>query len=168
MSSYLIPIIILSLLLYSIYKKVNVYECFVFGAKKSMQLVVSTLPYVIAIFILIEMFSASGLNNVLSHLLAPILRVFGIPQEISGLIIIKPFSGSGSIAMLENIITKYGTSSYITKCACVTVGSSEAVFYVSSVYFAKTKVCKFGIVIPIALLSNFIGIVVGCNAYRLL
>ena len=168
MSSYLIPIGILSLLLYSIYKKVNVYECFVFGAKNSIQLVISTLPYIMAIFILIEVFSASGLNALLSQTLSPILKLFGIPQEISGLIIIKPFSGSGSIVMLDNIITKYGTDSFITKCACVTVGSSEAIFYVSSVYFAKTKVCKFGIVIPIALVSNFLGVVIGCNVCRLL
>ena len=168
MSSYLIPVIALSLVLYGAYKKVNVYDCFVFGAKSSMQLIVSTLPNLIAIFILIELFSASGLSDMLNTALSPIFSALGIPKQLTGLVLIKPFSGSGSIAMLQNIFSVYGVDSYLARCASAIVGSSEAIFYVSSVYFVKTNVKKFGIVIPICLFANFVGAVVACNICKII
>ena len=61
------------------------------------------------------------------------------------MVLIKPFSGSGSIAYLNEIIKNYGADSYITRCACVCFGSSETVFYISAVYFAKTKSKKLKI-----------------------
>lgn len=166
--SYVIPIMMIALLLYAIYKKVNVYDTFVFGGKSACELVLSTLPYIIAVFIMIEVFSASNLNAILANILQPLFNIFGIPNEVIGLILIKPFSGSGSIAVLEQIICTYGPNSYITSSACAIVGSSEAIFFVSSVYFAKTKVKKFGPMIFIALLSNFVGAIVACNICKII
>ncbi|MBR4745707.1 MAG: hypothetical protein IK070_03275 [Clostridia bacterium] len=166
--SYVIPIMIIALFLYAFYKKVNMYDSFVFGGKSACKLVVTTLPYIVAVFIMIEIFSASGLNTILANTLQPLFNVLGIPNEVTGLILIKPFSGSGSIAVLEQIICTHGPNSYITRCACAIVGSSEAIFFVSSVYFAKTKVKKFGLLIVIALLSNFVAAVVACNICKII
>ena len=164
--NYIIPVLILAVLIYAVYKKVNIYNSFVFGAKSSIQLVLDILPNIVAIFIAIEIFSASGLNNMLQQILSPIFKLFGIPKELTELILIKPFSGSGSIAALTNIFSKYGVDSYLARTACAIVGSGEAIFFVSSVYFVKTKVKKLGNIIPIALLSNFVGACVACLICR--
>lgn len=166
MSSYIIPSLIIALVVYSLVKKKNAYNNFVFGAKTSFDLILISFPYIVAIFIVIELFEVSGLSNYIATLLNPILTFVGIPSELIPLILIKPFSGCGSIAVLENIFLTYGVDSYLARAGCAIAGSSEAIFYVSAVYFAKTKVTKFGWAIPIALIANLIGACVACIVCR--
>lgn len=161
-SDYIVPAFIIAIILYSIFKKNNTYNSFITGAKSSFDLIITTIPYLVAIFILIEVFTISGLSNNISNALSPILNVFGIPKELSELIILKPFSGSGSLAVLENIFNTYGVDSYISKCACAVVSSGETIFFVSAVYFSQTKIKNLKYGIPVALIANFLGAVVGC------
>jgi spore maturation protein B len=168
MSSYIIPIFIISILVYSCYKKVNAYNSFVFGAKTSFDLILTSLPYIVAIFIALELFRDSGLSTMLSKILSPIFGIFGIPSELNEMILIKPFSGCGSLAVLENIFATYGADSYLARAGCCIAGSSEAIFYVSAVYFAKTDVTKFSYGIPVAIIANFIGVIVSCNICKLI
>lgn len=141
---------------------------FVNGAKSSLNLVFDIFAYILAIFVIIELFSASGLSDKLSSLLAPIFTFLGVPVELSKLIIVKPFSGSGGLALLAEVFETYGVDSYISRCACVILGSSETVFYVSTVFLSKTNIKKLGLAIPIALICMFISIILGCQLCRLL
>lgn len=168
MSSYIIPALIIALVLYSIIKKENAYNHFVFGAKTSFDLILISFPYMVAIFIVIELFQASGISDYLSTLLKPVLNIFGVPTELIPMILIKPFSGCGSLAVLENIFITYGADSYLARAGAAIAGSSEAIFYVSAVYFAKTKVSKFGMAIPIALVANLVGAIVACNICKII
>jgi len=86
----------------------------------------------------------------------------GIPKELSELIIIKNFSGSGSLALLENIYINFGTDSYIGRCASIIMGSSEAILFISAVYFAKTKIKNLTPAIIIATIVNFFSAVLSC------
>ena len=161
-SSYLIPILIISLIAYSIYKKNNAYSSFVYGAKTSFDLVLTSFPYLVAIFIAVELFSVSGLSKLLSTALSPLFKLLGIPLELSELILLKPFTGCGSLAVLENIFLNYGVDSYIARAGCAIVGSSEAIFYVTSVYFSQTKVKKFSYGIFVAIISSLLGVITSC------
>lgn len=168
MSAYIIPVLLISLFVYANIKKVNTYQAFVNGAKMSLNLVFDIFAFIVAIFMIIELFTVSGLSDKLSTLLAPIFNFLGIPIELSKLIIVKPFSGSGGLALLTEVFEKYGVDSYISRCACVILGSSETVFYVSTVYFSKTSVKKLGFAIPIALLCMIISIILGCALCRIM
>ena len=108
MSSYIIPSLIIALVVYSFVKKKNAYNDFVFGAKTSFDLILISFPYIVAIFIAIEVFEASGLSDYLASLLKPALNLVGIPSELIPMVLIKPFSGCGSLAVLENIFINYG------------------------------------------------------------
>ena len=163
MSSYIIPFFIIFILIYACFKKVNAYNSFVFGAKTSFDLILTSLPYIVAIFIALELFRESGLSLLLSKVLTPIFRIFGIPGELNEMILIKPFSGCGSLAVLENIFSTYGADSYLARAGCCVAGSSEAIFYITAVYFSKTNIKKFSYAIPVAIIANFIGAVVACN-----
>jgi spore maturation protein B len=110
----------------------------------------------------------SGISDYLSALLNPVLNIFGVPSELIPMILIKPFSGCGSLAVLENIFITYGADSYLARAGAAIAGSSEAIFYVSAVYFAKTKVSKFGMAIPIALIANLVGAIVACNICKII
>lgn len=161
-SVYIIPVFIISVIVYSFVKKNNTYSSFVFGAKTSFDLVLISFPYIVAIFIAIEVFIASGLSVMFSDALSPFFNFVGIPKELTELVLIKPFSGSGSLAILENIYKTYGADSYLARAGSVIAGSSEAVFYVTAVYFSKTKITKFSYGIWVALFCNFLGAICAC------
>lgn len=161
-SSFIIPIFIILLISYSVIKRKNAYSSFVFGAKSSFDLVLTSFPYIVAIFIAIELFTVSGLSTILGNLLAPLFNLLGIPNELIQLVLIKPFSGCGSLAVLENIFSTYGVDSYLARAGCAIAGSSEAIFYITAVYFSGTNVKKFSYGIPVAIISNLLGVITAC------
>ena len=162
MSKYLIPILFLVIFLFSIIKKVKPYNAFTEGAKSAVPFAVSIFPYLVSIFVLTELFQVSGLSDFLLGVLAPIFKIFGIPKELTKLVLIKPFSGSGSLALLSEIYTEYGVNSYLARCASVIYGSSETVFYVAAVYFAGAKTKRLAKPIIISLFASFISCVFAC------
>jgi spore maturation protein B len=168
MSNYIVPILFILIVVYANFKRVNNYNSFVKGAKKSFELIFDIFGYIVAIFIVIELFNASGISDYLCSILTPIFNFLNIPNELTEFIVIKPFSGSGGLAMLSEIFATYGADSYIGRCASVIMASSETVFYVATVYFSKTSVKKLGIAIPIALIANVICAIVACLFCRLI
>lgn len=166
MSKYIIPSFIIIIVLIGFVKKVSVFDCFVDGAKESISLVLSIFPFVCAILIAVELFSLSGLNVYFSKFFAPILRLVGIPEELCELLVIRPLSGNGSVAMLENIYQTYGVDSYISRCASVIVGASETVFYIATVYFSTTKVKKLRYGLPISIFACYAGAIISCLLCR--
>ena len=162
MSNFIIPIFIICVLFYSLIKNINAYDCFVSGARGAVDLCINTFPYLVAIFIIVELLSVSGISAYLTNLCKPIFNIFGIPAELTEFLILRPFTGSGSIAMLSNLFSLYGPDSYISKCACVIMSCSETIFYVVAVYFSTTKIKKLKYTIPVCLLSAFLGAIIAC------
>lgn len=140
----------------------NTYNIFVNGAKGAIDLVISIFPYIVAIMIAVALLRVSGITNLLTQWLAPIFNFLGMPTEVTELVLLRPFTGSGSFALLNDIYTQYGVDSYISRCASVIMGSSETVFYVASVYFSQTKVKKLLYAIPCALIASFIAAIISC------
>ena len=157
-----IPILIAFVLFYALIKGVDAYSNFVEGAKGALPLMASLLPYMIAMFVAVELFRNSGLSEYLCKFLEPIYKLIGVPVELCELTLIRPFSSNAGYVLLKDIFSQYGVDSYIGKCASVIMGSSDTIFYVSSIYFACTKVRKTGLTIPIALLCNVACCVIAC------
>lgn len=168
MANYIIPVFIIFILLYSLIKKINAYDCFVSGARQAIDVCINTLPYLVAIFAVVELLSISGVSATLSKTMTPVFKIFGIPGELTEFLILRPFTGSGSIGMLSKIFSTYGADSYISKCACIIMSCSETTFYVVAVYFSTTKIKKLKYTIPVCLLSAFIGAIFACLFARLL
>ncbi len=162
MSNYIIPVILLIIFAYGVFNKVNCYKSFTDGAKKGLGVVLDIFPYIIAIMILVELLKISGLSILFAKTLSPIFKVFGIPSELCEIILLKPFTGSGSLALLNEIYKTYGVDSYIARCASVIMGSSETIFYISTIYFSKTKVKRLGYAIPVSLFATFVGTIFSC------
>ena len=164
----IIPVIFIAIFAYSAVKKVNVYNTFTDGIKDGFKFTVSLLPCLAAIFMMCELFEASGLSDMFTKFLSPVFGFFGIPEQLTKLVLIKPFSGSGSLAYLNEIIKSYGADSYIARCACVCFGSSETVFYISAVYFAGVKVKKLALPIICVLIATFISTIIACLICRVM
>lgn len=161
-----IPALIAIMLLYALIKKVDAYSGFVNGAKGALPLMATLLPYIVAMFIAVELFRNSGLSAMLCKFLSPAFKIVGMPPEICELTLIRPFSSNAGYVLLKGIFSTYGADSYIGKCASVIMGSSDTIFYVSSIYFASTKVKKTMLAIPIALVCNFVCCVLACFLCR--
>lgn len=160
---YVLPVLILLLFLYAfLFKKVKLYDAFTEGAGGAIPLAVKLFPFLAAIFLLTELFEASGLSKAVSNLLSPVFGIFGIPKELTKLVLVKPFSGSGSLALVNEIFTEYGVDSYLARCACVIYGCSETVFYIAAVYFAGTNFRHLLKPIVISLAATFASAVFAC------
>ena len=158
----IIPVIFLATFLFAAIKKVRVYDSFIEGIKGAFPLIVSVFPYIAAVTMLSLFLDVSGLGDILSKWLAPLYSALGIPQEVAPLVLVKPLSGGGSIAVLSEILEKCGVDSYAGRCACVIYGSSETVFYIGAVYFAGLKRKKFTAALIISLFSFAVSVIFGC------
>ena len=163
-----IPIIFIAAMAAAAIKKVNVYDCFTQGVENALKFTLSLLPCLAAVFMMCALFEESGLSAALTRALSPAFEFLGIPEGLTKLILIKPLSGSGSLAYLTKILQQYGADSYVARCACVCYGSSETVFHLSAVYFAKVR-CK-GLLMPIviSLLSSLFSAVLACALCRIM
>ena len=162
MSAYILPILFILLILYCIYKRINTYDTFVKGASGAIKLVFDIFPFIASIMIAVALLRASGITDWLTEILSPIFTALGVPPELTELVLLRPFTGSGSYALLEDVLSTYGADSYISRCACVILGCSETIFSVATIYLSKTKVKRLFYAIPVALLCSIIGTILAC------
>ena len=158
----LIPFIFFGSFAFALWRKVRVYDTFAEGVQGVIPLIISVFPYIASVTMLSKLLEVSGLGAAIAKWLSPAFDFLGVPKEIAPLILIKPLSGSGGIAVLSDILEVYGVDSYISRCACVVYGSSETIFYVSAIYFSGVDAKLKGYAIPVALVCTFIGYIVGC------
>ncbi len=157
-----VPLLFLGTFLFALCRKVRVYDSFTQGVKGVLPLIISIFPYIAAVTMLCKLLEVSGLNTALAKWFQPVFEFSGVPQEIAPLVFIKPLSGSGSIAVITEILEKYGVDSYVARCACVIYGSSETVFYIGAVYFAGLKRKKLNAALIISLFSYLASVVLAC------
>lgn len=162
MTAYIIPIIFLTVLIISFVKNKNGYALFVDGSKSALSLMADVFPYLLTVMMAVELFRVSGVSGFVGNALAPVMNFIGIPKELTELMLVRPLSGAGALAILDNIFTLYGTDTYVGLCASVIYGSSETVFYVSSIYFSKSNIKNLRYAIPVALIATFLGCILGC------
>lgn len=165
---YVIPAIFILVISVAAIKRVNVFSSFSRGAGEAVKFVLNLLPLLACTFIMCELFERSHLSDALSSALSPVFSFLGVPKELSKLILIKPFSGSGSLTYLTQIISDFGADSYVARCACVLYGSSETVFYISVVYFAGCRNKRRLLPIVIILCATLISTVIACLLCRIM
>lgn len=152
---FVLPALIVGFPLYGLIKGVPVYEEFVEGAKEGFRVAVLIIPYLVAILFAIGMFRASGAMEFLTDLLSPLLGLIGIPGEILPMALIRPLTGSGSAAIVVDMIEQFGEDSILVKIAGTMFGSTETTFYVIAVYFGAVNVKKTRHAVPAGLLADF-------------
>ena len=158
LNGLLIPILILWLLLAAAWKRLPMYDLFVDGAKEGMRVAVSVLPNLAGMLVAISLMSASGLMDALCRLFAPVLTWFGLPQEVAPLVMLRPLSGSASLAMVERLMAEYGADTRVGLIACTVMGSSETIFYTICVYMSAVDKRRTGYAVPCALAGALAGV----------
>ena len=167
MTSYIIPLIFLSVLLLSTLKRKNSYALFVEGGKNALSLIAEVFPYLLTVMMAVELLRSSGVSSLFARLCSPVMTAIGIPPALTELMIIRPLSGAGAMGVLDGIFATYGTDTFIGNCASIIYGSSETVFYISAIYFSKSNVKNLRYAIPLSLFCTYLGCVVGCTLMRI-
>ena len=141
---------------------------FLDGAKEGLSSGIGLLPSLVILMTAVSMFSASGLADAVSGFCTPFFTRIGIPEELVTFIIVRPVSGSGSVALLNEIFEKTGPDSFPSKCASVIMASSDTLIYVIAVYMSAAGVKKTRHTLPAAFLVMLLGIFLSCLLVRVL
>ena len=158
-SLYAIPFIIVSIVLFGAFKKVNVYETFTDGAKDGFKTAVTIIPFLVGMLVAIGVFRASGALDLITNALSPITSKIGMPGEILPMALIRPLSGGGAYGVMNDLFTTYGPDSLIGRMASVMNGSTETTFYVLAVYFGAVGIKKTRHALPAGLIADVVGII---------
>jgi spore maturation protein B len=167
-SVFVIPLILVGFPLYGLFKRVPVYETFVEGAREGFNVAVRIIPYLVAILFAVAMFRASGAMDFLVRVLNPVLGVIGVPAEVLPMAIVRPLTGSGSAALVVDMINRYGEDSIFVKMAAVMFGSTETTFYVIAVYFGAVSIKKTRHAVAAGLTADISAMLIAVWLVRLL
>ena len=168
LSSLIVPLLLCAVAIYASGKKVDVYAALTHGAEEGLSVLLRIVPALVALLTAVSMFRASGAAELLTALFAPLRELVGIPAETAPLLLIRPVSGSGALAIGTDLMTSHGPDSYIGRVAAVMLGSTETTFYTIAVYFGSAGIRRTRHAIPAALAADLAGFAASAWAVRLL
>ena len=167
-SQLIIPFFILLAVAYGFAKKVRVYDCFVSGAKDALSVVLKIFPYLLAIFIAVKSFQASGAMDFAQGVFRGLFTALNVPIEVIAMAIIKPLSGSASLGVFTDIVRTTGPESTASLISAVIMGSAETTFYVLAVYLGAVGIKRTRYLVSVCVLSDIVGIIIAIAVVKFL
>lgn len=165
-SNLAMPMIILIIVMCSIKERKNVFDIFLEGAKEGINITLNIFPTLIGLFVAIGALRSSGILDLINYIVGPILNIIHFPSELMPLAILRPISGSSSIAIATDIMKNYGVDSKLGKIASTIMGSTETTIYTIAIYTSCIKVKKTRYILIAALCADIVGIITSvlvCN-----
>lgn len=153
-SSLFIPILVLVVIIYGVYKKINVYDSFIIGAKEGLPMVKSMFFSLLAMIFGVNIFLKSGVVDYFFNFLKPLIVLMHIPSEVLPVAIMRPLSGSFGLALLNDMYKVYGPDSFISILASVIQGSSDTTIYVVTLYFGTIGIKKIKYALWVGLFTD--------------
>ena len=167
-SNLAMPFIILLIVTYGLIEKKKVFDVFLDGAKEGLSIVLSIFPTLVGLFVAIGALRSSGIIDLIVNFLSPVLEIIKFPSEIMPLALLRPISGSSSIAIATDIMKNYGVDSNLGMIASTIMGSTETTLYTIAVYTSCVKIKKTRFVLVASLIADFVGILVSVAVCRFL
>ena len=159
-SKIVIPVFIVFVIFYGFIKKVNIYDTFLAGAKEGLMISFNIFPSIIAMVFAINIFLDSNFVNAVLGVFTPILNLINIPLEIMPMALLRPISGTATLAIMNDIFIKYGPDSYVGRLASVLQGCTDTTIYVLALYFSSIGVKKIRYSLGVGLFADLVGITV--------
>lgn len=164
----MIPFLICSILMIGIKDKVKVFDSFSEGVIEGLHTVLNLFPTLLALFLSVNLLRASGLIDFIAEIVICVFKIFGIPKEITSLVILKPISGSASVVIGTDLINTYGANSLIALTVSTIMGSTETTLYALAVYTGEIKKKISLKLLLFAILGNFLAVcisIIVCKLY---
>ena len=162
----MIAVLLLVTAVIGFFRRVDLFSAFSDGAREGLKSAVRIIPPLAATLTALRVLDSSGLAAVLGTLLAPVAEMLGLPAGTAPLLLLRPLSGSASLAVLRDILAAYGPDSRTGLVASAMMGSGETVLYTCAVYLAAAGVKRSRYVIPVSLLGWLAGCVVAGMFFR--
>lgn len=156
-AGFVIPGFVGAAALMALLRRVEIFPTFVEGVADGLRLMVSVVPYMLAVIVAVGVFSASGALDFLARLLAPVLSVAGIPPDLLPVLLIRPLSASASFGMAAHLLKTHGPDSFFGYLLSTVQGSSETTLYVLTVYFGSIAVKRSLWALPVSLFGDLVG-----------
>lgn len=166
-SALVIPVLLATTAVCGMGRRVDVYSALTHGAEEGLTVLLRIIPALVGLLTAVSMFRASGALEWFSGLCAPLLSRLGIPAELMPLMLIRPVSGGGALAVASDLITTHGPDSYIGRVSAVMLGSTETTFYTIAVYFGSAGIRRTRYTVPAALTADLAGFLFSALAVRL-
>ncbi|MBR3523758.1 MAG: spore maturation protein [Bacilli bacterium] len=141
---------------YGIFKKIDVFDNFLLGCSDSFKLVLKIFPNLLAMIFSVNILISSGFLDFFLNIISPLIK---IPIEIISMALVRPISGNASLALLNNIYTKYGVDNFYSLMASVVQGSTDTTFYILALYYGSIGVKKLRYAPITSLFADFVGII---------
>lgn len=167
-SNLAMPLMIIIIILYGILERKKVFDIFLEGAKDGIKIIYNIFPTLVGLFVAIGALRSSGIIDVVVKFLNPLLNIVKFPTEILPLALIRPISGSASVAVAIDIMKNFGVDSNIGLIASVIMGSTETTVYTIAVYTSSVGIKKTRFVLWAALIADFVGIVTSIIVCKIL
>lgn len=161
-SNVILFVIIISFIGLAVYRKVNVYESFIDGAKDGFKIAVKIIPYLVAILVAIGVFRTSGAMEFLVNGIAWLVAAAGLNSDFVPALptaFMKPLSGAGARGMMVDAMNTFGPDSFVGRLASAFQGSTDTTFYVLAVYFGSVGIKKTRYAVTCGLIADFAGII---------
>lgn len=153
-SNLILPLIVLFVVIYAMFKKVAIYDAFIDGAKEGFPMILKLFPCLLAMILAVNIFLKS---NVIIDLFK---FISFIPNEIIPMIIMRPISGTSSLAILTNIYELMGPDSMVGTLASYIQGSTDTTFYIITLYFGSIGIKKIRYALWVGLLADLLAITI--------
>ena len=167
-SNIAMPLMIIVVVIYGVVERKKVFDIFLEGAKEGIGVVLNVFPTLVGLFVAIGALRSSGIIDMMVNFLTPVLNLVNFPTEILPLALIRPISGSSSIAVATDIMNKFGVDSNIGLIASVIMGSTETTVYTIAVYTSSVGIKKTRFVLWASLIADLVGIVTSVFICRFL
>ena len=162
-----LPVMVVSIVIFGLFKKVKIFDCFIKGAKEGLRTVYDLLPTITGLVLAITMLKASGGMELIAKLFSPVSQLLGIPKEVVPMALISPVSGGGSISLFENVLKEYGPDSFLGRVGSVLMGSTDTTLYAVTVYFSAIGIKNTRHTLYAGLLADFTSFVLSSIFVRL-
>lgn len=155
-SIMVLPIFVLIIICYGYFKKIDIYNSFLKGAKEGLEIVLNITPAILAMVFAVNIFLDS---DILSFLLYPIHEIVLIPNEVASMAFLRPISGTASMSIMTTIFQQYGPDSFYGRLTSVLQGCTDTTIYVIALYYGSIKVSKTRYTIFVGLMADLVGII---------
>ncbi len=157
-SKIILPVIVLVIIIYGLYKRVNIYELFLRGAKEGLKTSFNIFPAIVAMIFATNIFLDSGFLLFVINIVKKFFDSVLIPLEIIPMALLRPISGTASLAIMNDIFASFGPDSFIGRLASILQGCTDTTIYVIALYFSSIKISKTKYAIWVGLFADFVGI----------
>ena len=162
------PLVILIIVSRGLKERISVFDVFLKGARDGIEITIKIFPTLVGLFVAIGLLRSSGILDFITKLISPILIMFQFPGEIVPLALLRPISGSASMAVATDIMAQNGVDSFVGVVASVIMGSTETTLYTIAVYSSSVRIKNTRKILIASLMADLTGVIVSLVICKLI